>query len=192
MAILLAVVAVAGAAEKRDEWQQPDRVVADLGLKAGMTVADVGCGSGYLTLRMARTVEPNGKVLAADIDTKALDRLRQSIASRRLTNIVVVQSDPTNTCLGAGVADAAVLCNVVHEVPADQRAAVVKDVARSLKPGGVLHLLDWRKSREITFDPYDKLVPRDDLIKMATDAGLVLDAEFHYLKYQVFLRLRKP
>jgi hypothetical protein len=40
--------------------------------------------------------------------------------------------------------------------------------------------------------PYEKLIPRDDLVQLGTDAGLALDAEFHYLKYQVFLRFRKP
>ena len=44
----------------------------------------------------------------------------------------------------------------------------------------------------MTFDPYEKLVPRENLVKLGTDAGLTLDAEFHYLKYQVFLRFRKP
>lgn len=44
----------------------------------------------------------------------------------------------------------------------------------------------------MTFDPYDKRIPRDGLVKLATDAGLTLDAEYHYLKFQVFLRFRRP
>ena len=51
---------------------------------------------------------------------------------------------------------------------------------------------DWRKSHDITFDPYEKLIPRENLVQVGTDTELALDAEFHYLKYQVFLRFRKP
>jgi len=71
-----------------------------------------------------------------------------------------------------------------------QPERVVTDLA--IKPGGFLFLIDYRKSREVTFDPYEKLIPRDDLVKLGSDAGLSLDAELHYLKYQVGLRFRKP
>ncbi len=50
----------------------------------------------------------------------------------------------------------------------------------------------WRKSHDITFDPYEKLLPRENLVHVGTDTELALDAEFHYPKYQVFLRFRKP
>jgi len=86
----------------------------------------------------------------------------------------------------------AFFCEVLHEMPAADRLLLIRDVVRALKPGGILILIDWRKSHDITFDPYEKLIPREDLVQLGTDAGLALDAEFHYLKYQVFLRFRKP
>ena len=87
--------------------------------------------------------------------------------------------------------DALLVCDVLHEVPEAQRLPLVKSAVRALKPGGFLYLIDYRKSRDVTFDPCEKLIPRDELIRIGTDAGLRLDGEFHYLKYQVFLRFQK-
>jgi len=197
---LLAVVVAVGllalcpfpvAAESRDEWQQPDRVMDDLGLKPGDTVADVGCGSGYFTLLLATAVREKGRVWAVDISLEALKEVRQRVEREKVTNVEIIQSEPTDTKLKAESVGAALLCDVIHEVPEDQRAGLMKSIAMALKPGGFLFLVDYRKSRDVTFDPYERLVPRDDLVKLATDAGLVLDAEFHYLKYQVFFRFRK-
>ena len=195
--VLLAALAVAlaargAAAESRDEWQQPDRVVADLGLKAGAAVADVGCGDGYFTFRLADAVGRAGKVFAVDIDKGALKKVSDRAAREKRGNVEVVPSGPTDTKLASESADVALLSDVLHHVPADQRAGLVKDSARAVKPGGFLYIVDYRKSRDVKFDPYEILIPRDDLVKLGTDAGLALDAEFHYLKYQVFLRFRKP
>ncbi len=197
---LLAVVVAVGllalcpfpvAAESRDEWQQPDRLMDDLGLKPGDAVADVGCGSGYFTLRLATAVGEKGRVWAVDISVEALKEVRQRVEREKVTNVEIIQSEPTDTKLKAESVGAALLCDVVHEVPEDQRAGLMKSIAMALKPGGFLFLVDYRKSRDVTFDPYERLVPRDDLVKLTTDAGLVLDAEFHYLKYQVFFRFQK-
>lgn len=188
---LLALCPFAVAAESRDEWQQPDRVMDDLGLKPGDTVADVGCGSGYFTFRLATAVGEKGRVWAVDISVEALKEVRQRVEREKVTNVEIIQSEPTDTKLKAESVGAALLCDVIHEVPEDQRAGLMKSIAMALKPGGFLFFIDYRKSRDVTFDPYERLVPRDDLVKLATDAGLVLDAEFHYLKYQVFFRFRK-
>lgn len=188
----LFVSLVAAVAENREEWQQPDRVLTDLGLRAGMTVADMGCGNGYFTLRLARAVGERGRVHAADIDKEALADLRKKFTAAKLANIDIVQSEPTRTKLTSDTLDAALICNVIHEADPADRQALVQDVARALKTGGHLYLIDWKKSHDVKFDPYEKLIPRDDLLKLVTDAGLTFDAEFYYLKYQVFFRFRKP
>lgn len=176
----------------RGQWQQPNRVMADLSIKTGSTVADVGCGAGYFTFRLSRAVGPAGKVYAVDINAKAVAKLQAEAEKEHLSNIKTIVSDPTNTKLPSECADLVLICDVLHEAPKEQRLPLIKDAVRALKPGGFLFLIDYRKSREVPFDPYEKLIPREDLVKLCEDAGLSLDAEFSYLKYQVFLRFRKP
>jgi ubiquinone/menaquinone biosynthesis C-methylase UbiE len=193
--LVLGVLLAAGASQAqgaRDEWQQPDRVVTDLNLRSGASVADVGCGNGYFTFRLAKAVGESGKVFATDIAAKALKSVSQRAEKERLGNIEAVLSEPTETKLKAASVEAALLSDVLHHVPAEQRLPLVRSIVQALKPGGVLFVIDWRKSHEVRQDPYDRLIPLEDLVKLGKDAGLTLDAEFHYLKFQVFLRFRKP
>ena len=176
----------------RDDWQQPDRVISDLDLKPGARVAEIGCGEGYFTLRLARSVGKRGLVFAVDVDTRPLEVLKKQAEQEHLTNVVAVVSEPTDTKLQPECVDVLLVCDVLHEVPETQRLPLLKSAVRALKSRGFLYLIDWRKSREVRADPYEKLIPRDDLVRICTDAGLLLDAEFPYLKYQVFLRFRKP
>ena len=178
-------------AEDRNDWQQPDRVMSDLGMKPGTRVADIGCGEGYFTLRLARAVGPQGLVFAVDINARALAALKKQADQQLLTNVTVVVSESTDTRLPVESVDVLLVSDVLHEVPEAQRLPLVQSAVRALRPGGFLYLIDYRKSRDVTFDPYEKLIPRDELVRICTDAGLRLDAEFHYLKYQVFLRFQK-
>lgn len=176
----------------RDDWQQPDRVISNLGMKPGTKVADIGCGEGYFTLRLAKSVGERGLVFAVDVDTRPLEVLKKQAEQEHLTNVVVVVSEPTDTKLQPECLDVVFVCDVLHEVPEAQRLPLLKSAVRALKPGGFFYLIEYRKNRDVRFDPYEKLIPRDDLVRICTDAGLLLDAEFPYLKYQVFLRFQKP
>jgi ubiquinone/menaquinone biosynthesis C-methylase UbiE len=176
----------------RNDWQQPDRVVSDLGIRPGTKVADIGSGEGYFALRLAKAVGKKGLVFAVDIDALALDALKKQAEREHLMNVVVVVSEPTDTKLQPESVDMLFICNVLHHVPEAQRLPLIKSAVRALNPGGFLYLIDWRKSRDVRFDPYEKLIPRENLVRTCTDAGLHLNGEFHYLKYQVFLRFQKP
>ena len=177
--------------DSRDQWQQRDRVVADLGLKNGSRIADIGCGRGYFTFHLAKAVGEKGKVFATEISSKALKTVSDRVKKEDLANIEPVVSDPTDTKLATDSLDAAFICNVYHHVPKDQRAALSKDIVRAIKPGGFLFIVDWRMDAKSKHD-IGRRIPRDDLVKLAKDAGLTLDAEFYYLEHQVYLRCRKP
>jgi ubiquinone/menaquinone biosynthesis C-methylase UbiE len=166
--------------------------MADLSLKPGASVADVGCGAGYFTFRLRNAVGEQGKVFAVDIDPGAVKGVRDEAARQHLNNVQVILSEPADTKLQPECLDACLVCDVLHEVPPEGRLPLLQSIVRALKPGGLLFVVDYRKDREVPFDPYERLVPQGDLVKLGKDAGLSLDAEFHYLKYQVFLRFRKP
>lgn len=180
------------AAEVRDEWQQPDRVMQDLAIRPGASVADIGCGVGYFTFRLGQVVGQHGKVFAVDVSETPLKTIREQIQREHVTNVKPVLSKATNTGLPVESCDAALLCNMVHEVPQGQRLPLVQDVARALKPGGFVFVIEWRTSRSSRSESDEQHTSRKDLLKLGTDAGLSHDAEFHYLKHQVFLRFRKP
>lgn len=192
--VILLASSLCGAAPRRgnrDSWQQPQRVVVDLGLKPGDAIADIGSGRGYFTFRLGSAVGSAGKVYATEIDAKALKAIEARVEKEGLTNIQTVLSDATDTKLTSASLDAALVANVIHHVPKDQRLPLVKDIARALKPGGFLFILDWRVDAEIARDKAHR-IPKEDLLQLAKDSGLTFDAEFHYLKNQVFLRCRKP
>src|SRR5262249_50505364 len=76
---------------KRDEWQKPDAVIQALNLKEGQVVADIGAGSGYFTLRLARAVGQKGQVFAVDVDEGMLSYLRARLATEKIQNVQVMQ-----------------------------------------------------------------------------------------------------
>src|SRR5580700_11093471 len=78
---------------ERESEEAPDLALDSLGLRAGMTVADVGAGTGYMSLRMARRVGPTGKVYANDLQPEMLRRLRQNAAKAGITYIETVQGE---------------------------------------------------------------------------------------------------
>src|SRR5262245_19505876 len=75
----------------RDSWQMPDRVIAALGLKADGAVADVGAGTGYFSVRLAKAV-PRGTVYAVDVEHAMLDHIKKRAAAEKLTNVVPVHA----------------------------------------------------------------------------------------------------
>jgi ubiquinone/menaquinone biosynthesis C-methylase UbiE len=164
----------------------------DLAVKPGASVADIGCGEGYFTFRLGQAVGQRGAVFAVEVSEAPLKRIRRQIQREHLANIKAVLSKSTDTGLSAESCDAALLCNVLHEVPHGQRLPLVQDVVRTLKPGGFFFVIEWRPCPEVRSDADKRRMSRKDLVKLGTSAGLSRDAEFHYLKHQVFLRFRKP
>ncbi len=179
------------ARESRQQWQQPERVVEDLNLRPGAKVADIGAGRGFFTYRLARAVGEKGRVYATEISERAIRAVADRVKAEKIKNIEVVISEATDTKLDSNSLDAAVICLVLHHVPEKLRGPLTKDICRALRPGGYLYILDWRVDAKIQHDK-NRRIPRADLVRLGTDAGMALDAEFFYLKHQVFLRLRKP
>ena len=114
-----------------------------IGLVPGMTIADVGTGTGYFALPFAGAVGIEGKILAVDFQKEMLEKLRQKLsASGAPQNIVLVEGEAACTNLPGNDCDLVFMANLWHEL--DDEAGVLGEVKRLIRPGGRLAILDWR------------------------------------------------
>ena len=132
-------------------WLPPGEVLSALALLAGDTAADVGAGTGYFALPMARAVSPRGKVYAVDAQGAMLARLKEKLRDAALANIELVQAEADRTGLPASVCDLFFLANVWHEL--DDCAATLREARRVLKLQGRIAILDWRPDVEPEHGP---------------------------------------
>lgn len=127
----------------REREERLSLLVKSLRLKPGMVVADIGAGSGVVSLLMAEHLLPNGKVLAVDVQREMLDRLRQRLKKLGVQNIEPVLGTATSPMLPAKSIDLALFVDVYHEFefPYEMMFAISK----ALKPGGRAVFVEYRK-----------------------------------------------
>lgn len=124
----------------RDAWQRPDEVLRALDLAPSMTVADVGAGTGYFAVRLARAV-PDGAVIATDLEPDMVRYLDERAAREQLPNLRAVRATPTDTGLAPGSVDAILVVHVWHHLA--DRVAYARQLAAALRPGGRLFIVDF-------------------------------------------------
>ena len=124
---------------KRDEWQRPGEVMDALAVQPGHRVADIGCGYGYFTFRLAARVGVEGKVYAVDIDPEALDKVRRRKEREKLAQVEPVLGASNDPHLPDGL-DAVLIVDTYHEFR--DYDETMRAVSRALKPGGRLVIID--------------------------------------------------
>ena len=137
---------------ERESEENVEGALDAIGLKPGMTVAEVGAGTGYVALRMARRVVPGGKVYANDLQPEMLGLLRDNAAKGGITNVQTVQGGETDPKLPDGQIDLVILVDVYHEFSQPQK--MLQGIRRALKPDGRLVQLEYRKE-----DPNVPILP---------------------------------
>lgn len=128
---------------EREKEEDPERALDLIGIKPGMTVADVGAGTGYVTIRIARRVGPTGKVYANDLQPALLQIIRDKASGEGLANVEIVQGAEDDAHLPERAIDLALMVDVYHELSDPQR--MLQSILRSLKPKGQLVLVEYRK-----------------------------------------------
>ena len=128
---------------EREQEEAPSLAIAALDLRAGMKVADIGAGSGYYTVRMARTVGPEGRVYATDIQVGMLSMIQRRARQEQLQNIVPVLGAVDDPKLPPAALDLALMVDVYHELAEPQ--AFMRRLREALKPDGRLVLIEYRK-----------------------------------------------
>jgi SAM-dependent methyltransferase len=153
---------------EREMEEEPDKALNALKLVKGSTVADVGAGSGYFTVRMAGLVGPQGKVYAVDIQPEMLTLLGERLKRERLANVTPVLGAIDDPKLPAAAVDLILMVDVYHEFSEPQK--MLRRMREALKPGGRLVLLEYRKE--------DPLVPIRIEHKMSVaEAKMEVEAE---------------
>lgn len=134
----------------------------ELALEPGMRVADIGCGPGLLTLTIARTVGPEGEVVALDMQQKMLDRMQRRIDAAGVTNVRAIRAGAGEGKLPRDTFDRALLATVLGEIP--DRESALLEIRDALKPGGYLVVA------EVIGDPHYQF--KKKVIDLASRTGL--------------------
>lgn len=140
---------------ERDQQERPDLVMESLDLKPGDRVADLGCGTGYFSSRLARAVGPTGVVYGVEIQPEMLKLLASSMAEQKITSVVPVLGAVDDPLLPEPV-DLVLMVDVYHEMshPAELMAAV----CRSLKPRGRVVFVEYRaEDPDVPIRPLHKM-----------------------------------
>jgi predicted methyltransferase len=124
----------------RDQLLHIDRVMDLLHITPGKTVADIGAGGGWFSVRAARRVGPHGKVLAEDINQHAVDTIRQRAQQEHLANVAAILGTPDDPMLPPDSLDAALMLRVYHEVA--HPPVLLDHLRRALKPGARFGIID--------------------------------------------------
>ena len=125
---------------QRIEGLKIEEIIANLKLKPGMVVADIGSGSGLLSRPLAKTVAPDGKVIAVDIEAGLLSYVRERAAKENIPNIETHLAEPNDAKLSGEVVDLALIHDVLHHI--ENRALYLKNLFQYIKPGGRVAIVD--------------------------------------------------
>jgi len=143
--------------ERLDE-EEPDLAMRLIRVERGSTVADLGAGSGYFTVRLAKAVGTAGKVYAVDIQQGMLDLLQRAVTKEKLTNVIPVLGAVDDPRLPAASVDLVLMVDVYHELSSPQ--TTLAHLKEALKPGGRLVLLEYRAE-----DPAVPILPEHKMTK---------------------------
>ena len=168
----------------RDAWQMPARVIEALQLQPGMKVADIGAGTGYFSMRLARV--PGVSVFAVDIEPKMVDYLQQRARKEQLSNVTAVIAGAASPNLPEPV-DVILVVDTYHHLP--NRASYFRDLRKSLKPGGRIAIVDFRKDAPEGPPAHFRFTPQQIQDEMK-QAGYDVLSSHDFLPRQHFLIFR--
>ena len=166
--------------EDRKTWQNPEEVLSAVELQTGFVATDLGCGTGYFTLALARKVK---KVYGIDVQKEMLRLLEDKIRKLGIKNVEPLLSKPNEIPLEDRSVDLLISINTLHEF--DDRTRIVEEMKRVVRKGGKILIVDFKKE-DTGFGPPVKIrVSRDRAIRIFQTNGLALlkakDLPYHYL-----------
>ncbi|MGN6384904.1 MAG: class I SAM-dependent methyltransferase [Verrucomicrobiota bacterium] len=174
---------------ERTTEEAPDKLVELLQLKPGDNVADIGAGTGYMTWRMAKRVQPNGKIYAVDIQPEMIDLLKEQMKERSITNVVPVLGTISDPKLPADSIDLAIMVDVYHEF--SEPVEMMKNIMAGLKNGGRVAFVEYRaEDANVPIKPLHKMSVAQ-VRKEAEAAGLTWQKTIEELPRQHLIIFQK-
>ena len=170
--------------ESRREWQNPEKILKQIGVKEGHTFVDVGCGKGFFSMPAARIVGPSGKVIGIDINERAVRDLQERSKEENLTNasFEVVRAEDAKAC--EGCADFVFFGIDLHDFDDPQK--VLQNARGMLKSSGKLVDLDWKKKIMRKGPPVWMRLRVDEAAELIEGAGFRIESigdsgKMHYM-----------
>ncbi|MDR3617955.1 MAG: class I SAM-dependent methyltransferase [Paludisphaera borealis] len=176
--------------ETRIEEEQPEAMLDALEIAPGSTVADVGTGAGYHSIRLARRVGDGGAVLATDVQPEMLDLLRENARTAGIENIKPLLATQRDTKLPAGKVDLILMVDVYHEVSSPE--VLLAGLHKALRPGGRLVLVEFRgEDPEVPIKPEHKMTLKQ-VRREVEPQGFRFQRSLEFLPWQHVIIFEKP
>jgi ubiquinone/menaquinone biosynthesis C-methylase UbiE len=176
--------------ETRIDEEQPEAMLNALKIPRGATVADVGAGAGYYSIRLARRVGPKGVVYATDVQPEMLRMLRDNARSARVTNVKPIRCTQLDTGLPDRAVDLVLMVDVYHECSDPE--TTLQGLRAALKPGGRLVLVEFRgEDAEVPIKPEHKMT-LDQVRREVEPQGFTFKESLEFLPWQHVIIFLKP
>ena len=170
--------------QERRKWQNPEEVLAEIGLQPGMTFIDIGCGQGFFTIPAAKIVGESGKVYASDINQINVNKLREKVNAAGLMNVIMQTGKAEDLKLCDACADIIFIGIVLHDF--QDPLKVLANARSMLKPTGRLVDLDWKKEPMEFGPPMHIRFSEEKAIQLIESSGFKVKTKkasglYHYL-----------
>jgi len=168
-----------------DPKNKPDQIIEAIALRPGQSIADIGSGGGYFSLRFAQLAGEEGRVYAVDTKPEFLEYVKNRAEEKGLDNVIPTLVSGDKLDLPEKSLDLIFMRNVTHHIP--NRVEYFKSLKRFLKPDGRIAIIEYKKGKTSTFHGlFGHYVPKETIIQEMKEAGYLLEKEFNFLPEQHF------
>jgi ubiquinone/menaquinone biosynthesis C-methylase UbiE len=130
-------------AHERRDWQDPEKILDQIGIAPGDSVADLGCGPGFFSIPIAKRIQPGGIVYAVDSSRRMLDYLKSNVKKSKVNpkSVKIIHSEASKTGIPERAVDVVLIANVLHDI--EDKSEFLNEVKRISKSGSKIADVDW-------------------------------------------------
>lgn len=172
----------------RRQWQNPEAILIEIGLRSGMTFVDIGCGGGFFAIPAAKIVGEEGRVYGVDVNDEAINFLKNEASKNEITNIILKAAKAEDTIFCECCADIAFFGIDLHDF--DDPDQVLQNAKKMLKPSGKLVDLDWKKEPMEMGPPLQIRFSEDEAARRIERAGFKVETRGSFSRYHYLIVAR--